>query len=158
MAKGRGKYAYVDLPPVEVTDPQTGEVRKEVPRIRIPVYKDQDFCKVYYKGLYKITDLPKSCQKVFDYCLENMDSENKVLILNQRRLADEIGLKLQTVRNAISRLLKQGFLKRIENGLYQVNPTIACKVTNPNGIFIDFMDSEDFEQFVKNAVKGEWNG
>jgi hypothetical protein len=154
MTKGKRKYAYVDLPQlsVEVIDPRTGEVRKEVPRIRIPVYKDQDFCKVYYKGLYKITDLPKSCQKVFDYCLENMDSENKVLILNQRRLADELGLKLQTIRNAISRLLKQGFLKRIENGLYQVNPVIACKVTNPSGIFIDFVDSEDFEQFVENAT------
>jgi hypothetical protein len=152
MAKGK-KYAYVDLPPVEVIDPRTGEVRKEVPRILIPVQKDQDFCKVYYRGLYKITNLPKSCQKVFDYCLENMDSENKVLILNQKKLAEELKLKLQTVRNAISKLLKQGFLKKIENGLYQVNPAIACKVSDPSGIFVDFVDSETFEEFIGKTAE-----
>jgi len=156
MAKGKKKRYGVLLfdEPISIVDPHTGEV-KQANRMLVPYgYKDSDFCKVYYHTVQKLADLPKSCQKVMDWCFENMDTENKVYILNQRKLAENVGLAYKTVRNAISNLLKQGFLKKLENGLYMVNPALACKVDNPKDLWIQFIDKETFEQFVENAVNG----
>jgi len=155
MAKRkRKKYGIFLLDePIHIPDPLTGEVR-ETNRIMIPYgYKDENFCKVYYHTIQKLADLPKSCQKVMDWCFENMDSENKVYILNQRKIAKELGFTYGTVRNAISRLTKQGFLKKIENGLYMVNPSLACKVADNRDLLIQFVDSETFEEFVEAVTK-----
>ena len=148
------KFAVVLLNnPIQIPDPLTGEVR-EANRLLVPYgYKDEDFCKVYYHTIKKLADLPKSCQKVLDWCLENMDFENKVYILNQRKLAEELNFKLQTIRNAISRLIKLNFLKKIENGLYMVNPSLACKVTDNRDLLIQFVDSETFEEFIEAVTK-----
>ena len=156
-AKSKGKR-FVTLildEPLHIPDPVTGEVR-EATRIVLPYgYKDNDFCKVYYGALKKLADLPKSAQRVLDWCLENMDTENKVYILNQRKLATEIGLAYGTVRNAITQLQRQGFLRKKENGLYMVNPHIACKVNDPRDLVVHFVDSETFEEFIESATRGE---
>jgi len=141
--------------PISLTDPLTGEVR-EVNRLIVPYgYKDKDFCKVYYSTIRKLADLPKSAQKVMDWCLENMDFENKVYILNQKKLAQELGVTYGTIRNAISLLLKQGFLKKLENGLYMVNPALACKVPDNRDLLVQFVDSETFEEFIEAVTKGK---
>jgi predicted transcriptional regulator of viral defense system len=86
-----------------------------------------------------------------------MDYENKVLILNQKNLALELRLAYQTVRNAISKLIKKGFLKKLENGLYLVNPAIACKtsVSKKDGILIQFVKQEEFDEFIESVTKGK---
>jgi len=155
MAKRKKKKYGIFLldKPIHIPDPLTGEVR-ETNKVMIPYgYKDKDFCKVYYHTIQKLADLPKSCQKVMDWCFENMDTENKVYILNQKKVAENIGLAYKTVRNAISKLTKQGFLKKLENGLYMVNPALACKIDDNRDLLIQFVDKETFEQFVENAVK-----
>jgi len=154
-----GKFYTIVLDqPLELTDPTTGELRTAT-RLVVPVdeRKDKDFCKVYYNAVSKIAELPRSAQKVFDYLLEHMDFENRVYIPNQRELSDRIGLKLQTVRNAFSLLQKRNFVKKLGNGLYMVNPSIACKNKRGKDLLIQFVDSEEFEQYVRevgNAVKG----
>ena len=156
---GKGKFYTVVLDqPLELTDPTTGELRTAT-RLVVPVdeRKDKDFCKVYYNAVSKIAELPRSAQKVFDYLLENMDFENKVYVLNQRKLAEKLELAYKTVRNAFSLLQKRNFIKKLENGLYMVNPAIACKNRRGKDLLIQFVDSEEFEQYVKevgNAVKG----
>jgi len=142
--------------PITIADPLTGETR-EANRLLVPYgYKDSDFCKVYYHTIKKLADLPKSCQKVMDWCLMNMDFENKVYILNHKKLADELGLAYITVKKAVSRLMKSGFIRKLENGLYMVNPALACKVDDKRDLLIQFLDAKSFEEFV-NALekKGE---
>jgi len=141
--------------PISLTDPLTGEV-KEVNRLIVPYgYKDKDFCKVYYSTIRKLADLPKSAQKVMDWCLENMDFENKVYIPNQEKLGKELGLAYITIRKAVSLLLKQGFLKKLGNGLYMVNPALACKVSDNRDLLVQFVDSETFEEFIEAVTKGK---
>jgi len=155
MAKRKKKKYGIFLldKPIHIPDPLTGEVR-ETNKVMIPYgYKDKDFCKVYYHTIQRLADLPKSCQKVMDWCFESMDTENKVYILNQKEVADKLGFTYGTVRNAISKLTKQGFLKKLKNGLYMVNPALACKIDDNRDLLIQFVDEETFEQFVKNAVK-----
>jgi len=84
-----------------------------------------------------------------------MDFENKVYILNQKKLAQELGVTYGTIRNAISLLLKQGSLKKLENGLYMVNPALACKVPDNRDLLVQFVDSETFEEFIEAVTKGK---
>ena len=151
MSKRKKRFVTIALPsPVEVVNRETGEVYT-VSQFIVPVGdKDSDFCKVYNRYISKISDLSRSERKVFDWCIANMDYENKVLILNLRKLALELRLAYGTVRNAISKLIKKGFLKKLENGLYLVNPAIACKtsVSKKDGILIQFVKEEEYEEFI----------
>jgi len=154
MAKGKNKrfLTMVLNEPISVVDPLTGEVR-EATRIIVPYgHKDKDFCKVYHKTINKLTDLPKSCQKVFDWLLENMDTENKVYVLNLKKLAEALKLAHITVKKAMSTLQKRGFIRKLENGLYMVNPQLACKTSDNRDLYIRFMniESEEWEEFVKS--------
>jgi len=161
MSKRKKRFVTIALPtPVEIVNQQTGEV-KEVSQFIVPVGdKDSDFCKVYNRYVSKISDLSKSERKVFDWCIANMDYENKVLILNLKNLATELRLAHQTVKNAVSKLKKKGFLKTLERGLYLVNPAIACKtsVSKKDGILIQFVKEEEYEEFineVSSSIKQE---
>ena len=120
MAKRKKKkYGILVLDePINIVDPLTGEV-KQANRMLVPYgYKDSNFCKVYYHTVQKLADLPRSCQKVMDWCFKNMDTENKVYIPSQKELAEELGLAYITIRKATSQLIKQGFLKKINTSLY----------------------------------------
>lgn len=149
------KFITVALPePVEIVD-ENGVVQ-EVTRFIVPIgEKDTDFCKVYNHLIDKLSDLSKSERKVFDWCLKNMDYENKVYILNQKKLASTLNLSYGTVRNAVSSLTRKGLLKKIENGLYLVNPAIACKTTvdKRKNILIQFVDKEEYEEFISKINK-----
>ncbi len=154
MAK-RQKFITVALPePVEIVD-ENGVVQ-EVARFIVPIgEKDSDFCKVYNHFIDKLSDLSKSERKVFDWCLKNMDYENKVYILNQRKLAYILDLSYGTVRNVISSLVRKGLLKKVDNGLYLVNPSIACKTTadKRKSILIQFVEKEEYEEFISKINK-----
>jgi len=156
MSKGKSKrFATLILDkPIEIADPITGEIRQAT-RIVVPYgYKDKNFCKVYYKAISKLTELPKSCQKVFDWLLEHMDFENKVYVPNLKELAEEVGLAYITVKKAFSLLQKQGFIKKVNTALYMINPNLACKVADNRDLLVQFVDSETFEEFIK-AVTGD---
>jgi len=140
--------------PIEIVD-ENGVVQ-EVARFIVPIgEKDTDFCKVYNHFIDKLSDLSKSERKVFDWCLKNMDYENKVYILNQKKLASILNLSYGTVRKAISFLIRKGLLKKVENGLYLVNPAIACKTTvdKRKNILIQFVDKEEYEEFISKINK-----
>ena len=149
------KFITVALPePVEIVD-ENGVVQ-EVTRFIVPIgEKDTDFCKVYNHFIDKLSDLSRSERKVFDWCLKNMDYENKVYILNQKKLASILNLSYGTVRNAVSSLTRKGLLKKVENGLYLVNPAVACKTTvdKRKNILIQFVDKEEYEEFISKINK-----
>jgi len=149
------KFITVALPePVEIVD-ENGVVQ-EVTRFIVPIgEKDTDFCKVYNHFIDKLSDLSRSERKVFDWCLKNMDYENKVYILNQKKLASILNLSYGTVRNAVSSLTRKGLLKKVENGLYLVNPAVACKTTvdKRKNILIQFVDKKEYEEFISNIGK-----
>ena len=154
MSKRKKRFVTIALPtPVEIVNQQTGEV-KEVSQFIVPVGdKDSDFCKVYNRYISRISDLSRSERKVFDWCIANMDYENKVLILNKTKVSSEIGIALKTLYNCLSSLGKKGFLKKLENGLYLVNPAIACKtsVSKKDGILIQFVKEEEYEEFINRV-------
>jgi len=155
MSKGKRFATLVLDEPMEIADPITGEVRK-ITRMVVPYgHRDKDFCKVYYKTINKLAELPKSCQKVFDWMLEHMDFENKVYLLNQKKLAKELGFSYGTIRNAIHTLQKRNFIKKLENGLYMINPNLVCKVSDNRDILVQFVGTEDFEDFVKRIKEKE---
>jgi hypothetical protein len=151
MAKG--KFAtFILEKPIEVVDPITGEIRRAT-RMIVPYgKKDKSFCKVYYRTIQKLTELPKSAQRVFDWLLENMDFENKVYVLNQKELATKLGLAYITVRKALNELKKRGFVKKLNNGLYMVNPQLACKTADNRDLYIQFIDADklDIEEFIES--------
>ena len=147
----RYKTAFIPFDkPMEVPDPFTGELRRATGMLIPYSLKDKDFCKVYYKTLSKLADLPKSAQKVLDHFLIHMDFENKVVVPSLKELATELGLSYSTIRKSLMFLKKQGYIRMLGNGLYMVNPAIACKVDmeTAQDLYVRFVPEEEYEEFI----------
>lgn len=59
--------------------------------------------------------------KLVLFILDNLNSENQ-LLMNYRQISKKSGISLDTVSKTMSALLKCGFLERINQGAYRVNP------------------------------------
>lgn len=112
-----GSAAYCNL--------KTGEV------IEMTVYSkptsDNNFHKVWTEPLVEIL-LQSSDKKlrVLAYLLKTKNSEN-IVIANQRKIAEECGITVPTVSKSISILKSLDCVRILQNGVYQLNPSVAFK-------------------------------
>lgn len=119
----------------EVVDTETGETFKVSPVIRYQVLKEVPFVKVFLEALARDLELTKAQSKVFFWILQAMDKENLVYV-DQKRLAQELGLSYGTIMNTFSLFQKRKILKKEGPHLYRVNPTIAAKCTAEDRVAI----------------------
>ena len=64
--------------------------------------------------------------KLCFWIIDHVNKQN-VLIGTMRSIADESGISLETVRKTMSILLDADFLRRVQNGVYIINPDIVFK-------------------------------
>lgn len=118
------KFILVDKP-LEVVNPETGEVTSATPLLGNSSYRDTSpFVKLYDPSvLFRL----KGCEaKVFGYILEVMDY-NGSFILDVDVCASSTGVNHRTVYKALDTLLKLDVVMRNVRSKYWVNPNIACK-------------------------------
>ena len=59
--------------------------------------------------------------------IANTNASNNTFIGSQRKIATQTNVSLQTVSRILVKLQDNNFIKKIQNGVYQVSPNILMK-------------------------------
>lgn len=108
-------------------DEDTGE-RYEVDQITKRVLGQKQFWKIYLMDFLQILGVLDSKQvDVLIYILENTEASTNTYIGTYRKTADGTGVSLDTATKVMRKLQDNNFIKKIQNGVYQVSPNIMLK-------------------------------
>lgn len=111
-------------------DIDTGEYI-EVDQITKRVYGQKNFWKVYLMDFLQVLGILDSKQiDVLIHILEHTDASTNTYIGTYRKTAEGSGCSLDTTTRVMRKLLQTGFIKKIQNGVYQVSPNIMMKGTD----------------------------
>ena len=110
-----------------LVDQDTGELI-EVDQITKRALGQKQFWKVYLIDFLQILGVLDSKQvDVLIYILENTKSSDNTYIGTYRKTAEGSGVALETVRKVMRKLQDSNFVKKVQNGVYQVSPLIMMK-------------------------------
>jgi hypothetical protein len=128
---------------------ETGEVRVFTVVDRSQT-GDYGFHKVWLEDLGRIIGVLGGAKvKVFSYILNNINPVSNQVGGTIRELATILNLDTVTVQATIQILIKQGFMKRIRSGAYQVNAEVLVKGSHEkrSGLMISYdkLDSPSSE-------------
>lgn len=139
-----------------LVDTQTGE-RIEVDQVTKLAYGQKAFWKLYLMDFLRVLGIFENKQiDVLVYILENTFPATNQFIGTYRKIADGSGCSIDTVRRTITRLLQKSgdiepLLKKVQTGVYVVNPLIMYKGTeHKKQLLIRYCDEN-----VQNGSEGE---
>ncbi len=124
VAKGNtGRIVYQK----DTVDFKTGELAETEREIRVP--KEPDFIKLYLDDLVMLKDIPQWVSSILHGLLKRMNYQNEI-VLNvtiKKRIADDLGIAVRTIDNALVTFVKKKILSRVGLGVYQANPYLFGK-------------------------------
>lgn len=101
-------------------DFQTAEVIQPISIIA----NSQSFDKVWFRSLLAIFD-NSSCElKLLLWLVANRDKSNNQVIGNQKSIAEKSNISLANVNKILGKFKDAGFINKIQNGVYMINPLI----------------------------------
>lgn len=108
---------------------EDGEILRSEEERTINWGSEPNYVKLYLDNILYLSDLPKGLNSVLAALLKRMSYGNQ-LVINaalKRQIAEEIGLSVSSINNAITKFVKGKLLERIDTGLYLVNPHLFGK-------------------------------
>lgn len=108
---------------------EDGEILRSEEEKTINWGSEPNYVKLYLDNILYLSDLPKGLNSVLASLLKRMSYGNQ-LVINaalKRQIAEEIGLSVSSINNAITKFVKGNLLERIDTGLYLVNPHLFGK-------------------------------
>ena len=128
----------------ELLDVETGE-QIFVDQITKRVYGTKHFWKVYLMDFLMVLGIIDSKQvDVFIYIAENTDPNKNIFIGTYRKIADELGVSQPTIARMFRKLQDNNFIKKVQNGVWLVNPNILMKGNDrKRQILLSYFDSEE---------------
>lgn len=138
-------------------DLDTGEVI-EVDQITKRALGQKQFWKIYLIDFLQVLGVLDSKQvDVLIYILENTRAADNTYIGTYRRTAEGAGVASETVRKVMKKLQEHHFLKRIQNGVYQVSPLIMMKGSeHKKSLLLNYYaDAEPARPTQSDALDGQ---
>nr|CRY96917.1 hypothetical protein [uncultured prokaryote] len=131
-------------------DCETGE-RLEVNQITKRTLGQKQFWKVYLMDFLQVLGVLDSKQvDVLIFILENTKSSDNTFIGTYRKISAGSNVALETVRKVMNKLRQQKdcsgspFIKKIQNGVYQVSPMIMMKGSeHKKSILLNYYQDEN---------------
>ena len=125
-------------------DLETGE-QMMVDQITKRVYGDRQFWKVYLMDFLSVLGIIDSKQvDVFIYVAENTNQANNLFIGSYAKIAKDLGFSRTTVYTIFKKLQANHFVRRVQNGVWMVNPDILMKGNgNKRQILLSYYRSEE---------------
>lgn len=123
MAQTTKKVKYIGTE--QYINARTGEIEE----MQVTSIEDRDynFSKVWMRNFIATLDIVGNQKtKLCFWIIDHVDRQN-VLIGTMRSIANDSGISLETVRKTMSILLDADFLRRVQNGVYIINPDIVFK-------------------------------
>jgi len=113
----------------EVIDYETGEVKQTMKLKSIKHETEPNYIKLYLSDICKLNDIPKTGNDVLNELILLVNYENEIVLSAgiKNRICKKIEIKKGSLDNNISKLTKQQILKRVDRGIYMLNPNLFGK-------------------------------
>jgi hypothetical protein len=123
----KGKVKASQIITQTVIDSETGEIKQQTESRTFTYGKEPDFIKVYLDNIMLLAEIPNWISKVLYELIKAVTYAEKghFIVINpayKRLIAENLGMKTQSVTNAINTLSKQNILIKRDRGLYLLNP------------------------------------
>lgn len=128
-------------------DLDTGELI-EVDQITKRALGQKQFWKVYLIDFLQILGVLDSKQiDVLIYILENTKAADNTYIGTYRKTADGARVSLDTATRVMRKLQANNFIKKVQNGVYQISPLIMLKGSeHKKSLLLNYYEDEKTEE------------
>lgn len=128
----------------ELIDVQTGE-QIFVDQITKRVYGSKNFWKCYLMDFLTVLGIIDSKQiDVFIFIVENTNQGNNTFIGTYKHISKEVGVSEPTIAKIMKKLQSNNFIKKVQNGVWLVNPNILMKGNDTKRqILLSYYESEE---------------
>jgi len=143
----------------QLVDIETGEII-EVDQITKRTYGTKNFWKCYLIDFLTILGIIDSKQlDVFIYIVENTNQSNNTFIGTYTKISEAVGVSRPTIASIIKKLQENNFIKKVQNGVWLVNPNILMKGNDTKRqILLSYYESDDpIEQINFSQIKNNKN-
>lgn len=145
-------------------DMETGELIL-VDQITKRTYGTKNFWKCYLMDFLTVLGIIDSKQlDVFIYIVENTQQANNTFIGTYRKIAGDLHCSLDTVSKIMKKLQENNFIKKVQNGVWLVNPNILMKGNDTKRqILLSYYESDEpvdeitYSRTKRKEIKGEDN-
>lgn len=111
----------------ELIDKETGEII-EVDQITKKVYGQKNFWKLYLGDFLPVLGIVESKQvDILIYILEHTQPSTNMFVGTYKTIQKNTHTSETTIAKVMKKLQKQQFLKKIQNGIWQISPNIMMK-------------------------------
>lgn len=126
-----------------LVDTDTGE-EIVVDQITKRVYGTKAFWKCYLMDFLTVLGILDSKQvDIFIFIVENTDPSTNVFIGTYKHIAKSLGVSEPTIAKIMKKLQEHRFIKRVQNGVWLVNPNILMKGNDSKRqILLSYYESE----------------
>lgn len=128
----------------QLMDMETGE-EILVDQITKRVYGTKNFWKCYLMDFLSVLGIIDSKQlDVFIFIVENTNQGNNTFIGTYDHISKEVGVCRQTIARIMKKLQANNFIKKVQNGVWLVNPNILMKGNDTKRqILLSYYESEE---------------
>lgn len=128
----------------ELMDTETGELMW-VDQITKRVYGSKNFWKCYLMDFLTVLGIIDSRQlDIFVYIVENTSPSNNTFIGTYKKISKDTGCSSTTIARIMKKLQENNFIKKVQNGVWLVNPNILMKGNdNKRQILLSYYTSNE---------------
>lgn len=114
---------------IEEVNHETGEIVRATTENVAYMPAEPPYVKLYLDDVARLYGLPKAGSDLLHSLLRKMDYDGIITLVSssKKRIADDIGVKTQTIDNNIQALLKADILRRAGRGEFMFNPNLFAK-------------------------------
>jgi len=144
----------------ELIDKETGEIIW-VDQITKRTYGIKNFWKCYLMDFLTVLGIIDSRQlDIFIYIVENTNQGNNTFIGTYKKISKDTGCSSTTIARIMKKLQINNFIKKVQNGVWLVNPNILMKGNdNKRQILLSYYENETpvdqitFSRTKQQAIK-----
>ena len=128
----------------ELIDTETGE-QILVDQITKRVYGTKNFWKMYLMDFLTVLGIIDSKQlDVFIYIVENTNQSTNTFIGTYDKISKDANVSRQTIAKIMKKLQENNFIKKVQNGVWIVNPNILMKGNDTKRqILLSYYESDE---------------
>ena len=136
-----------------LVDVETGE-QIDVNQITKIAYGQKNFWKFYLMDFLSVLGIFESRQlDVLVYVLENTNQSNNLFIGTYRKIEKDTGISYKTIANIMKKLVDNNLMKKVQNGVYLINPEIMVKGSeHKKQMLISYYREDDVSQNTNQIV------
>ena len=93
------------------------------------VETEPHFIKLYIQDICLLNKIPMTGNHILNVLLTFMNYENEIILNSgiKRRITANLNISMGTLDNNLSKLVKLNIMKRIDTGIYKLNPNLFGK-------------------------------